>query len=217
MNIFGKRGRIIDSPFGGGLFDRGPNIIEKVDMLFKDVEIEGKKSGYDRASKEYGKAYRALEEEFKQTKELIEQQKNSHNVEVDALLVKLEQLEKQKEELRRQVNSRIADVSRQYNIPMGDIKKSLTNGTLLASGLYVVDVLYLVYKHKEKKLRDAEQRGFAEAKALYEKKIEKLKCELNRLKDDGNKDIQKLVELISDIFEAIAEEQMKIAELKVLL
>ena len=28
--MFGKRGGIFGSPFGGGLFDRGPNIIEKV-------------------------------------------------------------------------------------------------------------------------------------------------------------------------------------------
>lgn len=87
--MFGKRGGIFGSPFGGGLLDRGPNIIEKVDMLFKDVETEGKKDGYDRASKEYGKVYRALEEEFKQTKALIEQQKKSYNVEVDVLIERL--------------------------------------------------------------------------------------------------------------------------------
>lgn len=31
------------NPFGGGLFNRGPNIVEKVDMLFKDVKTEGKR------------------------------------------------------------------------------------------------------------------------------------------------------------------------------
>lgn len=210
--MFGKRGGI----FGVGL-DNGPNIIEKVDMLFKDVETEGKKAGYDRASREYGKVYRALEEEFKQTKALIEQQKKSYNGEVDVLIEKLEQLEKQKEELQRQVNAKVTDVSRKYSIPVENVKKSLASGTLLVGSPYIVDVLYLVYRYKEKKLREAEQRGYAEAKALYEDKIEKLKCELKRLKYNGNKDIQKLVEMISDIFEAIAEEQMKIAELKVLL
>lgn len=215
--MFGKRGGIFGSLFGGGLFDRGPNIIETVDMLFKDVETEGKKDGYDRASKEYGKIYRALEEEFKQTKELIEQQKKSYNVEIDVLIEKLEQLEKQKEELQRQVNAKVFDVSRKYSIPVGDVKKSLASGTLLVGSPYTVDVLYLVYRYKEKKLREAEQRGYVEAKALYEEKIEKLKRELKRLKYNGNKDVQKLVEMISDIFDAITEEQMKIAELKVLL
>lgn len=80
-----------------------------------------------------------------------------------------------------------------------------------------VDILGLIYKHKEKKLKEAEQRGYAEARELYENKISKLKAELRRLKENGNRDIKKLVTMINEIFEAIADEQMKIAELRILL
>lgn len=50
MSLFGKRGGIFGGPLGGpvsgslgGLFDDGSSVIEKVEMLFTDVETEGKK------------------------------------------------------------------------------------------------------------------------------------------------------------------------------
>ena len=75
----------------------------------------------------------------------------------------------------------------------------------------------IVYYFKEKKLRQAEQRGYAEAKELYEEKIQKLKDELCRLKEKGDSEIKNLLNQISQILDAIAEEEMKIAELKILL
>ena len=221
MSLFGKRGGILGGPLGGpldGLFDDGPNIIEKVEMLFTDVETEGKKQGYDRASKEYRKVYCAIEKEFLETKKLLEQQKNSYDNKVDSLINKLESLEREKAKLEQQVYSKTQDVSRKFDIPIGDVKRSLASGTLLVGGPMVsVDILGLIYKHKEKKLKEAEQRGYAEARELYENKISKLKVELRRLKENGNRDIKKLVTMIDEIFEAIADEQMKISELRIIL
>lgn len=203
---------------GGGLFDDGPNIFEKVEMVLTDVETEGKKQGYDRAASEYGKVYRAIENEFLETKRLIEQQKNSYDIKADTLINKLEALEREKSKIEQQVNSKIRDVSRRFNIPVGDVKKSLASGTLLVGGSSTsVDILGVVYKYKEKKLKEAEQRGYVEAKKLYENKISKLKEELRRLRENGNRDIRKLILMIDEIFEAIADEQMKIAELRILL
>lgn len=50
MGLFGKRGGIFGGSFGGGLFNDEPNVLDKVEMLFTDVETEGKKKGYDRAA-----------------------------------------------------------------------------------------------------------------------------------------------------------------------
>ena len=36
-----------------GSFNSRPSILEVVDMLVTDVEVEGKKQGYSRASREY--------------------------------------------------------------------------------------------------------------------------------------------------------------------
>lgn len=225
MSLFGKRGGIFGGPLGGpvvgplgNLFDDGPSVIEKVEMLFTDVETEGKKQGYDRAAKEYGAAYRAIEKEFSETKKLIEQQKTSYDNKAETLINKLESLEKEKERLEREVDSKTRDVSRRFDIPISEVRGSLAAGTLLVGGPMIsVDILGMIYKHKEKKLKEAEQRGYVEAKELYENKISKLKSELKRLKDNGDKDIKKLLTMIDEIFQAIAEEQMKIAELKILL
>lgn len=59
-----------------GIFDNGLSTKEKIEVLFTDVKTKGKKQGYDRAAKEYGVAYRKIERDFKETKELIENQKN---------------------------------------------------------------------------------------------------------------------------------------------
>lgn len=223
MSLFGKRGGIFGGSisgglFGGGLFDDGPNVIEKVEMLFTDVETEGKKQGYDSAAREYGKVYRDIENEFLETKKIIEQQKNSYDNKADSLISKLESLEREKGNLEKQVNDKAKEVSRRFDIPVGDVKKSLASGTLLVGGPTVsVDVLDLIYKHKEKKLKEAKQKGYIEAKRLYENKIDKLKAELRRLKENGNRDIQNLISMIDEIFVAIADEQMKIAELRILL
>lgn len=223
MSLFEKYSEIFDGSIRGGslrggLFNDGPNVIEKVEMLFTDVETEGKKQGYNRAAREYKKVYRDIENEFLETKMIIEQQKNSYDNKADSLINKLKSLEREKENLEKQVNDKVKEMSRRFDIPVGDLKESLDFGTFFVGSSSVsVDVLDLIYKHKEQKLKEAEQRGYAEAKRLYENKIDKLKDELGRLKENGNRDLQKLISMIDEIFAAIADEQMKIAELRILL
>lgn len=201
----------------GGSFLGDPRNIKKMGIILKDVEIEGKKQGYERASKEYEEAFRIIEKEFNDTKDLIEQQRNSYNTQADKLINKLEQLERQKSELERQAASKVKEVSRRYHIPVGEVTEAFTAGTLITNRTVVGDALNLIYQLKEKQFREAEQRGYTEAKKLYEEKINKLKTELKCLKEKGNKDIQNLLSMINDIFDAISEEQMKIADLKILL
>ena len=90
-------------------------------------------------------------------------------------------------------------------------------GGFFVGGPVIVDILGLIYNHKEKKLRKAELRGYAEARELYEEKIARLKKNLLELTSKGSKEIQELFDMINDLFDAISEEQMKIAELKILL
>ena len=55
MGIFNKG--VFNGLFDMGPFGTGPDIIDKVEMLFTDVEKEGKKKGYSRAAEEYGKVF----------------------------------------------------------------------------------------------------------------------------------------------------------------
>lgn len=219
MGIFNKG--VFNGLFDMGPFGTGPDIIDKVEMLFTDVEKEGKKKGYSRAAEEYGKVFRSIESEYKQAKELIESQKNMYDMQSDALIEKLEALEKQKRRLENQVEQKTKAVSEKYDISVSQVKEGLNSSTgLIASepwgspGSILLDI---AYDHKVKKLREAERDGYLEAKKLYEEKIGKLKKELEELKRKGSAEIQEMSNMIIEILDAIADEQMKIAELEILL
>lgn len=209
-------GPIIKGPFGREIFDKGPSLTEKVNIIFKDVETEGKKQGYKRAASEYDKVFRDIQNEYKQAKELIQLQKSNYGNQSEKLIEKLSELEKQKKVLEELLERKAKAVSKKYDIPIGEIRRFAASGSLISinSNFGILD---LIYSYKEKKLRKAEQVGYLEAKRLYEKKIAEMKTDLQELKKNGNADIKKLIDMIRELFDAIAEEQMKIADLKILL
>ncbi|WP_017416456.1 hypothetical protein [Clostridium tunisiense] len=195
---------------------KGPSLVDKVDMLFTDVETEGKKQGYERASKEYEPIYREIENRYKETTILIKSQKNMYGDESYKLIDRLSVLENERESLEKQVDNKAKQLSKTYNIPLEEVRSAMSCGTLLMPAVNF-SILDMIYSYKEKKLKKAEQNGYLEAKDLYEDKIKRLKAELNRLKEKGDEDIKKLVDLISDVLGEIVENQMKIAELRILL
>ena len=211
MGLFGGKNRSSRN----GSFDKVPDIGEKVAMIFKDVKTDGKKRGYKKAAVEYEKAFKAIEEEQKSTKEFFERQKNSFNVRSEVLIFKLESLETQKKELENQVKQKNQEVSIKYKIPLGRVE-ALTNATI-TGGPLVLDFLRLIYIHKDKKLREAEQEGYTEAKKDFDIKTTKLKSDLMELKNKGSKEIEEYINMIGDLFDAISDEHMKIAELEILL
>lgn len=248
MGILGRE--ILNGLFDMGPFGTGPDIIDKVDMLFTDAKEEGKKRGYSRAAEEYGKVFRSIESEYKQAKELIESQKNMYDIQSDALIEKLEELEKQKRRLENEVEQKTKAVFEKYDISVSQVKRGLNSAVDLTApesvekghnpaavldpaavlvGLIVSEsrilrerdssgsILDMVYDYKVKKLLSAELDGYLKAKKVYEEKIGKLKKELEELKRKGSAEIQEMSNMIIEILDAIADEQMKIAELKILL
>lgn len=77
--------------FGDGTFRSKPNpdIIDKVRMVFADVETEGKKKGYARAAAEYERAFHSIEDEYKQTEKLIKSQGNKYDIQSNYMIEKL--------------------------------------------------------------------------------------------------------------------------------
>lgn len=198
------------------LLRKRPSFNEKIEMLRKDVNTEGKKKGHVRAAKEYGKAYRIVEKEFKKTKDLLEDQKNTHETQIKELTELYNHLKQLSTELKRQVDLKANEISLYYDIPREDIHHKLNAGTLL-DFFKAFSILSIIYTYKEKKLREAEHQGYIEAKDIHEGKIDKLITELERLKKNANKDIQELLSLISEILEDIVKEQTKVADLSILL
>lgn len=192
-----------------GLFD-------KLDLLFTDVETEGRKQGYAQAAAEYEKVFRSIKCEYEKTKELIESQKNMYDRQSDALIEKLEALEKQKKKLENQVRKKTKEMSDKYAIPEHQLQTALASGTSFVSGPIFFDVIGIIIHHKERRLREAKQHGYIEARKLYVEKIDRLKKDLAALKIKGNSEIEEMIHMINEILEAISGEQMKIAELKML-
>lgn len=191
-----------------------PNIIDKIDMIFTDVETEGKKKGYSRAAKEYEKVFCYIEEEYNKVKNIMENQKDIYGTKSDILIQKLEELEKKRQNLENQVEEKIEAVSKKYGISTSQVRTSIINGnTIMSSG----SILDIIYRYKEKKYREAEQHGYLEAKKLYEDKINELRKKRINLKKEGYNEICGLKNMIKEILDKIIDEQMKIAELEILL
>jgi len=215
---------ITGGDFMGGLFDDRPILEDKIKMLLTDVETEGEKRGYEKASKEYDVAYKEIEKQFKETEAFFENQKNIYDYQANQLLDYLEILEKKHEYLEKQVELKTNAVSMKYSIPIDIIKRSMAEGSLFTGVYHTVDILDLIYSYKEKKLRQAEQKGYEEARILFDKKLQKLKDELKKLKEHGDREIDTLSKTNSqirgDIFELEIKNsvlEIKSAELQILL
>lgn len=224
MSIFDKKETFIRSPLDGSILDRimhkEPKVsfADKVNMVFTDVETEGKKQGYNRAAKEYDSVYQKLETEYFEAIRIISQQKNVYGNQADELINKLASLEAEEQKLKRQVEAKTNEVSKKYSIPVSTVRRSVSAGTLIfGDSSLTSDILDIVYRYKAKKLKDAEQRGYQEAKELYEKKLADLKSKYAELWKRGNRELQELISTIGDALDSIAEEQTKIAELRILL
>lgn len=221
MGLFG--GFVYRDPGNGGInpvkIPGEPSTFEKIEMLFTDVETEGKKRGYDKASEEYGTAFRAIEKEYEEAITYFNQTKNSLDNRSEGLIYELDRLEKEKKKLQKEIELKSKAVSVKFDIPLSSVTSSafssVTGVVTLMDGIN--GILGIVYDQKEKKLKDAEQRGYREAKEIYIKKINKLKVELKEVKEKGTSEIGRMMDMINDLLEAIIDEQTKVAELKILL
>lgn len=176
------------------------------DDLFKDPKIEGKKKGYERAAKEYEPTFQKIKNEYEVTKKILENETASYNEKADALIKRLEDLERKEEILRRQVYRKYKGRSdvQDYEYPVDK------------TGYIYIDIIGF-FLDRNQKFSEAEKQGYLEAKKVYEAKIAKLKKDLAILKNKGNLEIQKLLNMIDDVLNVIADERMKIAELEMLL
>ena len=194
----------------GGILDT----LEKIDTILTDVDNEGEKRGYERAAAEYDAAFERIENEYLTAKKLLEQKMANKDAEASRLISKLQQLEEDKKNLERRVREKTKQVSTKYDIPVSSVSQSLASGTLLMGGTGVLD---LIYRYKSKKLKEAEEKGYAEARRLYKKKIRELKDNLELLKKKGDAELQELASLITDAIKEISDAETKIAELEIVL
>ena len=78
-------------------------------------------------------------------------------------------------------------------------------------------LLDLIYRYKSKKLKEAEKKGYEEARQLYRKKIRELKDNLELVRKKSSAELQELAKLITDTIKEISDIETKIAELEIVL
>jgi len=209
--------------FGGGVTssNAGPELralVEKVDMLFTDVEIEGKKQGYVRAAEEYEKAFREIENEYDEVKSLIKNKSITYNARLDMLNEKLKIIEVEKQLLEKQLIKQEEEFSIKMGVPTIEIHQAIMGqGLMPTSSYYKVDILDVVYRYKERQQKEAEIKGYLEAKTLYDEKLSKMKMNIMKLRNEGDEEIRELLLIISDVLKEIADGEMRIAEMQIIM
>ena len=195
------------------IFDR----IQELETLFEDVETEGKKQGYERASREYEQAVCAIKKEYESMKYIFDNERLSKEARVDQLIDRLKILEEKHKELQKEISLQEKKFSQRFDVPIQEIQKSREIGSVVERRNMAVDMLDLACMYKSGKKRDAEKRGYQEAKEEYIKKISILKENLKRIKIKGEAEMNQLTSLIDEVWEEIIKEETRIAELKIAL
>lgn len=198
--------------------NRGIKKLEKIEMLFTDVEIEGKKRGYEKASKEYQILFKKLKTYYSAIINQTEIDVKELDNYSEGLLNQLALLENEKIELQKQLDNKIKQVSKKYGISQSVVYSmwSMSSEESLFHQNTSFDIVDIIYKHKEKKLHRAEQQGYEEAREIYIKKLEKEKLKLQQYMNKISSEKKNMVKLINEVLEEIASNETKIAELKIL-
>lgn len=180
--------------------------------------IELQKNMYDMQSDALIEKLEALENQKDRFQNRVEQKnKDVYDVQIDALIRKMKVLENEKRRLQYQTEQKIKEVSEKYGISVSQLQRAFITGNIIEFVLITLIQTKSILIDKIKKYIVAELIGYLEAKKIYEEKIGKLTKELEELRRKGSAEIQEMSNMIIEILDAIADEQMKIAELKILL
>lgn len=206
-----------------GLFDFFPgsgkpsifDVIDFVDAVTSDPETDGKKDGYERAANEYEPIYQELKREYDRAIMEIQRQKQSYDVESDAKIGYLAQLEKKRDSLQERVNRRATQVASEHGVSVSTLMSSFSSAGVVRDTSW--DMMRFITDSRMRKRKEAEKAGYSEAKRLYEGKLRSLRDKLEQEKTNANRQLKDYAELISKVLAEIEDTQMKIADLEIVL
>lgn len=206
-----------------GLFDLFPgsgkpsifDVIDFVDAVTSDPETDGKKDGYERAANEYEPIYLELKKEYDSAILEIQRQKRNYDVESDAKIGYLAQLEKKRDSLQERVNYKAKQVASEHGISVSSLMDSFSSAGVVRDTSW--DMMRFITDSRMRKRKEAEKAGYSEAKRLYEGKLKSLRDKLEQEKSNASRQLRDYAGLISKVLEEIEDTQMKIADLEIVL
>lgn len=196
--------------------DRGPSVMDKIELMFTDVGTEGRKQGYVRAAEEYDKAYAVIEAEYAAALEMAEEVHAMYSSEADRLNAELRRLEAKRERLDKERERKIGMIATAYGISTGTVRSACVGGTGINTGVNIC-LFELAYRAKSAKLERAEREGYEEAKKIHEEKLEVLRRDFQTAKAKARAASRKYMAMIEETLSSIAREQTEITELSMML
>ena len=196
---------------GSELIDEGIKDIKSAD---EQIYIDAEKRGYVKASEEYKIVFNEIQEEYSKAKQEFERiikEKDAHS---DQLISQYEELVLLRKKLEAENTKRAKIIADKCGISTNTLMTSISNNSFSITSNY--DLFSILHNYREKKMLEAECKGYARAKKNYEKKIHALKQEFEELQNLSNQKIEELHSLITDILDAISDEHMKIATLRII-
>ena len=206
-----------------GLFDLlpgsgKPNIFDVanfIDSVTSDPVTDGKKDGYERAANEYEPIYQELKREYDSALLEIQRQKRNYDIESDAKIGYLSQLEKKRDSLQERVNYKAKQVASEHGVSVSSIMNSFSGSGVVRDTSW--DMMRFITDSRMRKRKEAEKAGYSEAKRLYEGKLKSLRDKLEQEKANANRQLKDYADLISKVLAEIEDTQMKIADLEIAL
>lgn len=196
---------------GAELIDEGIKDIKSAD---KQIYIDAEKRGYVKASEEYKTVFNKIQEEYSKAKQEFERIIRDEDSYSEHLISQYEELVLIRKRLEAEVEKRAEMIADKCGISTNTLMSSISDNLFSITSNY--DLLSILRNYQEKKMLEAECKGYARAKKNYEKKIYALKQEFEELQSLSNQKIEEIHSLITDVLNAISDEHMKIAALKII-
>ena len=188
--------------------------IKDIKAADEKIYIDAEKRGYVRASKEYAVVFADIQDEYNKAKQRFEGIIRANDIHSEQLISQHEQLAAKRKALEAEVERKTKKLADKSGVSIETVRTVVSGNTFGATS--GVDLMAILNSFREKKIREAECKGYNRAKKEYEKKIRALKRDLEELQIMSTQKIEELRNLISDILAAISEEQMKIATLRIM-
>lgn len=196
---------------GPSIFD----VIDFVDAVTSDPETDGKKDGYERAANEYEPIYQELKKEYDSAILEIQMQKRNYDIESDAQIIYLAQLEKKRDSLQQKVSYKAKKVASEQGVSVSSLMSSFSSIGVVRDTSW--DMMRFITDSKMRKRKEAERAGYSEAKQLYERKLRSLRDKLTQEKVNASRQLKDYAELIAKVLAEIEDAKMKIADLEIVL
>lgn len=143
--------------------------ISEIKQAYKDPIIEAEKRGCERATQ----IYRETFEQLKRDHEKWEHSVSMLKKDVSEIKRYASKLKDEKSRLENEYASLLSVVATKHQLSESTLANAIGGSSFMRDPLETGTIFDLFYRSRERKTREAEQRGFEEGKRIFEEKIKK--------------------------------------------